>query len=59
MYSAKYDGLNGRRYRLVHMTLHVLGLSVMQVETALGQHEQHGGGPGKEGPSLCFSKVRA
>lgn len=59
MYSAKYSGLNGRSFRLVHMAIHALGLSVMQVETALGQHEQQGGGPGKARSNLCFSKVHA
>lgn len=37
----------------------VLGLSVMRVETALGQHKWQGGGPGKAVLNLCFSKVRA
>lgn len=35
------------------------GLSVMQVETALGQHRQQGGGPGKVVLNLCFSKFCA
>lgn len=56
MYSAKYRGLNGRRWRLAHTALHALGLSAMQVETALGQHEQQGGGPGKARSSLCLKK---
>lgn len=37
----------------------VLGLSVMLVEIALGQHKQQGGGPGKATVNLCFSKFRA
>lgn len=37
----------------------VLGLSMMRVETALGQHKQQGGGPGKAALNLCFSKFHA
>ena len=57
--SAKCDGFNGKRLRLVPVALHPPGLSVMRVNTAWGQHEQQGGGPGKASASLCYSEVRA
>lgn len=46
-------------FRLVQVALHALGLSLVQVDTALGQYEQQDGGAHKARSKLCFSKVHA